>query len=229
MDTIAYELRQQFPSISPDFKNEHILRPCTNDVNSFEEYFISKDLCKYIHFIRRDVGDVYQYKGEDDLFENFTIFLESSDEYFIDHKSSLCKRQLDTHGIVYAKLNLETMLLSSNSIDQGLLVEKLWNMGNGLTILAGKYTTPDTQQSTIYYTHGGDQYTAQDEALVQKILKRSTLHAILELRYQVRPEEVERRFKEIISQLGNKWHCFRNGFIARDKLNSLREEYMKSF
>ncbi|CAF4743575.1 unnamed protein product, partial [Rotaria magnacalcarata] len=80
-----------------------------------------------------------------------------------------CKRQLDTHGLVYARLDLSTMM-SSNVIDEELLILKLWNMGEGLTTIAGQFTTDETQQSTIYHTADGNQYTAHDEALVQRIL-----------------------------------------------------------
>ncbi|CAF5010878.1 unnamed protein product, partial [Rotaria magnacalcarata] len=79
-------------------------------------------------FIRRDFGDVYQNDGNDELFENFTIFLESSAEYQINRELCTCKRQLDTHGLVYARLDLSTMM-SSNVIDEELLILKLWNMG----------------------------------------------------------------------------------------------------
>ncbi|CAF2333554.1 unnamed protein product [Rotaria sp. Silwood2] len=213
MDTIEYELHQQFPLLSSKFKNENILQPLNNNINDDQEFYICKELCPYVHFIRRDFGDVYQHSGDDKLFENFTIYLESSVEYHINHQQSTCKRELATHGIVYARLDLNTMV-SSNSIDEDLLIEKLWNMGEGLTSIAGQYTTSETQQSTNYYTHDGNKYTAQDEALVQTILKQSTLHSMLGLTNDATDDEIEQSFKHITNQLDMKWNCIRADIIS---------------
>ncbi|CAF4938319.1 unnamed protein product [Rotaria sp. Silwood1] len=224
MDTINYELHQQFPSLSVNFKNENILEPL-NNINNYEEFYICKELCPYVHFIRRDFGDVYQHNGDDKLFENFNIYLESSVEYSINYQQSICKRHLDTHGIVYARLNLNTMI-SSNSIDEDLLISKLWNMGEGLTYIAGQYTTSETQQSTNYYTSDGNTYTAQDEAIVQTILQQSTLCSMLGLRNDARDNEIEQRFNYIKQQLHAKWHCIRAGLSAREKIDAFYEQKM---
>ncbi|CAF0765697.1 unnamed protein product [Rotaria sordida] len=223
MDIIEYELRQQFPSLNSNFKNENILRPLNNNIND-DELYICQDLCPYVRFIRRDFGDVYQHNGDDELFENFTIYLESSVEYSIDHQKSTCKRQLDTHGIVYARLNLNTMI-SSNSIDENLLISKLWNMGEGLTCIAGQCTTSETQQSTNYYTFDGQEYTAQDETFVQTILNKSTLHSMLGLTNDATDDEIEQTFNCITHQLQTKWDCIRGGQSAREKIYAFYHQY----
>jgi hypothetical protein len=222
MNTIEYELHQQFPSLDPNFKNEYILKPCENDEQ--ELLFISERLCPYIRFIRRDFGDVYEYNGADPLFENFTIYLESSVEYSINKDQSTCKPALDTHGLVYARLDLSSMT-SSNIIDENLLIDKLWDMGKGLTSIAGQYTTSETQQSTNYYTSDGDIYTAEDEALIQRILKQSTLSSMLGLPRYAKNDEIKQNFQRINNQLVNKWHYIRLGTNAREKLHASYDQF----
>ncbi len=224
LNTIEYELHQQFPSLEQNFRNENILIPLENDENEFQ---ISEQLCPYITFIRRDFGDVYQYKGDDTLFENFTIYLESSVEYYIDRKQSICKPNLDTHGLVYARLDLNTMI-SSNTIDENLLISKLWDMGTGLTSIAGECTTSETQQSTNYYTPNGDMYTAEDEALIQRILKQQNLRSMLGLPHYAPSNQVKHAFDQIMNQLESKWHCLRFGANAHDKLNASYDEFIQS-
>jgi hypothetical protein len=222
MNTIEYELHQQFPSLNLNFKNENILKPFENDE---QEFYISEQLCPYIHFIRRDFGDVYQYDGDDELFENFSIYLESSVEYSINLNQSTCKPALDTHGLVYARLDLNT-IISSNRINEDLLIEKLWNMGEGLTRIAGQCTTSKTQQSTNYYTSDGDIYNAEDEALIQRILKQSTLCSMLGLPKNAHNHQIKQSFQCIDNQLAKKWRCIRSGTIACDKLNALYQQFI---
>jgi hypothetical protein len=222
MHTIIYELHQEFPLLDPNFKNENILKPFENDDQEFD---ISKQLSPYIKFIRRDFGDVYQYNGDDKLFENFTIYLESSVEYIINHNQSTCKRTLDTHGLVYARLDLNTMI-SSNTINENLLISKLWDMGNGLTSIAGECTTSPTQQSTNYYTSNGDIYTAEDEALIQRILKQSELCSMLGLTKYATNDEIKQNFHRIDNQLKTKWHIVRSGINARDKFYALYKQFL---
>jgi len=221
MNTIQYELHQQFPSLGSNFKNENILKPFENDE---QEFYISEQLCQYINFIRRDFGDVYQYNGDGELFENFSIYLESSVEYSINRSQSTCKRALDTHGLVYARLDLNT-IISSNQINEDLLIKKLWNMGEGLTRIAGEYTTSITQQSTNYYTSNGDIYTAEDEALIQRILKQPTLCSMLGLPKNANDDQIKQKFQRITNQLENKWHCIRMGTNACEKLNAFYEQF----
>lgn len=221
LDTIEYELHQQFPSLGADFRNENILTPLPHDEREFQ---ISKELCPYVSFIRRDFGDVYHYTGEDQLFEDFTIYLESSVEYAIDKNQATCKPTLDTHGLVYARLDLSTMT-SSNNIDERLLVEKLWDMGTGLTQIAGECTTPETQQATNYYTANGDMYTADDEALVQRILKQPALCGMLKLPHYAKDYRYKEEFQRVNQQLDQKWHCIHSGSIARDKLRDAYNQY----
>lgn len=223
MNTIEYELHQQFPLLDQNFQNEYILRPIEDKE---QEFYISKQLCPYIHFIRRDFGDVYQYNGTDELFENFNIFLESSVEYSVDRNTSICKPALNTHGIVYARLELNTMI-SSNTIDEDLLISKLWDMGTGLTSIAGECTTAETQQSTNYYTSNGEIYTAEDEKLIQQIYQRSNLRSMLGLPYNATNREINQNFDRIDNQLVNKWHCIRSGVNARDKLYACYEQFLK--
>ncbi|CAF3328892.1 unnamed protein product [Rotaria socialis] len=224
MATMEYELRQQFPSLSFDFKNENILQPLNNNSIDDQELSICKELCPYVNFIRRDFGDVYQNDGDDELFENFTIFLESSAEYQINREQCTCKRQLDTHGLVYARLNLNTMM-SSNGIDEELLILKLWNMGEGLTTIAGQFTTDETQQSTIYHTADGNQYTAHDEALVQRILKQSNLHSALGLNRNATDNEIVQSFNRLQDRFGTKWNSIQGGRFASEKLDTLYKNY----
>jgi hypothetical protein len=226
LNTIEYELHQQFPSLGQDFQNEYILTPLSLQ-NDEKEFKISKQLCPYINFIRRDFGDVYQYNGDDNLFENFTIYLESSVEYSIDRIQSICKPSLDTHGLVYARLDLNSMI-SSNTIDENLLISKLWDMGTGLTSIAGECTTPETQQSTNYYTNNGDTYTAEDEALVQRILKQQNLRSMLGLPHYAPSHQIQQAFDHIMNQLESKWHSIRFGPSARDKLDTYYNEFTQS-
>lgn len=221
LNTIEYELHQEFPLLDENFKNEFILNPMEN---TDQEFYISKQLCPYIQFIRRDFGDVYQYKGSDELFENFSIYLESPVEYSIDRQQCVCKPALETHGLVYAKLDLSTMI-SSNVINESLLVAKLWDMGTGLTSIAGECTTPETQQSTKYYSINGDSYTAEDEKLVQQILKQSRLCFMLGLPSYANSNQIHQDFERIDNQLANKWNFIRSGNIARDKLHTTYEQF----
>jgi hypothetical protein len=226
MNTIEYELHRQFPSIDPNFINENILQPLNNNhIHDDQEFSISKQLCPYIQFIRRDFGDVYHYTGNDELFENFTIYLESSVEYLIDYDQSTCKRELATHGLVYARLDLNTMT-SSNTINEDLLIEKLWNVSGGLTYIAGQCTTSETQQSTNYYTRDGNNYTAEDEILVQRILKQSTLFPMLGLSNNPTNDEIQQSFNRIKNQLDPKWHYIRSGERAREKLYAFYDQYL---
>ena len=224
MNTIEYELHQEFPSLDPNFKNENILQPFNNNVNDDQEFRISEQLFPYIRFIRRDFGDVYHYNGDDELFDNFTIYLESSVEYRIDRQQPTCKRELATHGLVYARLDLSTMI-SSGTINEDLLISKLWDMGTGLTTIAGQCTTSETQESTSYYTPNGEKYTAGDEALVQTILKQSTLRSMLGLSNNATNGDIEQRYNRIKNQLNTKWHCIRSGPIAQEKLATFYDEY----
>jgi hypothetical protein len=225
MNTIEYELHQQFPLLDPNFRNENILQPFNNNnMNDDQELFISKQLCPYIQFIRRDFGDVYQYEGNDQLFENFNIYLESSVEYHINYHQSTCKRELESRGLVYARLDLNTMV-SSNSLDQDLLISKLWDMGIGLTSIAGRCTTSETQQSTNYYSRDGITFNAEDETLVQTIHKQSTLYSMLGLPKYATDGDIKTSFRRITNQLQSKWHCFRCGNTARDKLYRYYEQY----
>ena len=225
MNTLEYELRQQFPSLDRNFKNEFILQPFNNNnMKDEQEFYICKQLCPYMIFIRRDFGDVYQNRDDDPLFENFTIYLESSDEYYINRQQSTCKRQLATHGIVYARLKLDTMV-STNTINEDLLVSKLWDMGNGLTCIAGQCTTSETQQATNYYTYDGHKYTAQDEALIHNIRKQSTLKSMLGLSKYATSVDIERSFNELENQLKDKWDHIKFGPSARSKLFACYERY----
>jgi hypothetical protein len=224
MNAIEYELRQEFPSLDLNFKNEFILQPFNNNIHDDQEFRISEQLFPYIRFIRRDFGDIYHYNGDDELFENFTIYLESPVEYRIDRQNLTCQRELATHGIVYARLDLNTMI-SSSTINEDLLISKLWDMGNGLTTIAGRCTTSETQESTIYYTANREKYTAGDEALVQTILKQSTLRSILGLSNNATDDDIEQSYNRIMNQLNTKWHCIRSGSIAHEKLDALYHEY----
>ncbi|UJR31700.1 hypothetical protein I4U23_019180 [Adineta vaga] len=224
MTTIEYELRQEFPNLDSNFKNENILHPINSDTDDI--FQISEQLYPYIRFIRRDFGDVYYYEGDDPLFENFTIYLESSVEYQINRNDFTCKRHLSTHGIVYARIDLNT-LMSSNVIDENLLIDKLWDMGTGLTSIAGACTTSETQQSTNYYTSNGDQFTAEDEALVQTILKQSILTSMLGLPENASSGDIEHSYHRISTQLNKKWLCFQRGLAAREKLEAFYENYLK--
>ena len=221
LDTIEYELHQQFPNLDANFRNEHLLTPIA-DVD--KELRISEQLAPYVSFLRRDFGDVYHYNGSDELFQNFTIYLESSVEYVIDRKQSICRPTLDTHGLVYARLDLATMI-SNNQIDRKLLIEKLWDMGTGLTSIAGGCTTPETQQSTNYYTANGDMYTAEDETLVQRILNSRTLFSMLGLPHYAREYRIEEEYNRINNQLHHKWNSIRSGPIARDKLSEYYDQF----
>ncbi|CAF0754605.1 unnamed protein product [Adineta ricciae] len=222
MSTIEDELRNEFPSLDVNFQNKNILRPIDNQND--ETYHVSEQLCPYVQFIRRDFGDVYHYNGTDPLFENFTIYLESPVEYRIDYATHTCKRELETHGIVYARLNLDS-LMTSNGVDEQLLIRKLWDMGTGLTSIAGECTTLKTQQSTNYYTMNGDKYTAEEERLVQRILKRSTLPAMLGLSNHADSHAIDQVYKRIMTQLESKWQCFQHGSTAHEKLACAYELY----
>ncbi|CAF1000377.1 unnamed protein product, partial [Adineta ricciae] len=224
MSTIEYELRKEFPSLDVNFQNKNILRPIDNQ--NGETYHVSEQLCPYVQFIRRDFGDVYHYNGRDTLFENFIIYLESPVEYRIDYATHTCKRELETHGIVYARLNLDS-LMTSNGIDEQLLISKLWDMGTGLTSIAGECTTSNTQQSTNYYTMNGDKYTAEDERLVQRILKGLTLPAMLGLPNHADSHGIDRIYERIMTQLEGKWKCFQHGPTAHEKLTCAYELYQK--
>lgn len=225
--TLEYELRQQFPSLGPNFTNAKILQPIDNAFADDQELYICKEFCPYVRFIRRDFGDVYTYNGDDELFQNFTIYLESSDEYHINNKESTCKRLLDSHGIVYARLHLGAMM-SSNSIEEDLLILKLWNMGEGLTTLAREFTTNETQHSTNYYTLDGNRYTAQDEIIVQTIIKQRTLQSMLGLRPHASNNDIEQKFNAIQNQLGTKWNCIKLGPQAREKLDQTYKQYVEN-
>ncbi|CAF3888433.1 unnamed protein product, partial [Adineta steineri] len=223
MKTIEYELRQQFPLLDENFQNENILRPITDNMND-NQFYISEQLFPYIKFIRRDFGDVYHYAGDNKLWENFIIYLESPVEYRIDRNELTCTRELATHGIVYARLDLNKMM-SSNTIDENLLIEKLWDMGFGLTHIAGKCTTSETQQSTNYYTTNGGKYTAEDEALVQTILKQLNLSSMLGLRNSASNNEIKQTYERIKTQLDGRWHHIRSGNMAQEKLDAFYYQY----
>ncbi|CAF0738436.1 unnamed protein product [Adineta steineri] len=223
MKTIEYELRQQFPLLDENFQNENILRPITDNMND-DQFYISEQLFPYIKFIRRDFGDVYHYAGDNKLWENFIIYLESPVEYRIDRNELTCTRELATHGIVYARLDLNKMM-SSNTIDENLLIEKLWDMGFGLTHIAGKCTTSETQQSTNYYTTNGGKYTAEDEALVQTILKQLNLPSMLGLRNSASNNEIKQTYERIKTQLDGRWHHIRSGNMAQEKLDAFYYQY----
>ena len=219
LDTIVYELRQQFPNLNESFCNENLLTPLREDD---KEMRISEQLCPYVTFLRRDFGDIYHYEGEDELFQNFTIYLESSVEYAIDRQQAMCKPSLDTHGLVYARLDLATMT-SANHFDRKLLIEKLWDMGMGLTTIVGTCTTSETQQGTNYYAPNGDMFTAEDEALVQRILKGKQLHFMLGLPHYARTYRYEEEYDKINNRLLLKWSSIRSGPLARDKLREYYE------
>lgn len=221
LDTIVYELRQQFPSLDESFSNENILTPLRPDD---KEIRICEQLCPYVTFLRRDFGDIYHYQGEDELFQNFTIYLESSVEYAGNRQDTIFKPSLDTHGLVYARLDLATMA-SANHFDRKLLIEKLWDMGMGLTKIVGTCTTPETQQGTNYYASNGEMYTTQDEALVQRILKGRELNSMLGLPHYARVYRYEEEFDRVNNQLQLKWNSIRSGPLARDKLR----EYYDAF
>lgn len=223
LDTIEYELHQQFPSLDTNFRNENLLQPIGADD---KELRIAEQLSPYVTFIRRDFGDVYHYEGADELFQNFTIYLESSVEYTIDRRESICRPTLDTHGLVYARLDLATMI-SGNDIDRKLLIEKLWDMGMGLTNIAGNCTTAETQQGTNYYTINGDTFTAEDEALVQRILKGRNLRFMLGLPHYAPMHLIHKEYDRITNQLHIKWNLIRSGPIARDKLRENYEEFFR--
>ena len=222
MNTIEYEINQQFPLLDGNFKNENILKPIGNEEQAFA---ICEQLCPYVNFIRRDFGDIYHYNGTDELFENFTIYLESSVEYNIDRAQSTCQRSLDTHGLVYARLDLDTMI-SSNEIDQDLLIDKLWDMGIGLSSIAGRCTTSETQQSTNYYTKTGEMYNADDEKLVQNILKKPTLRYMLSLSAYAPQNLIKEKYDRITNQLKNKWEYIPQGSVALEKLSAFYEAFI---
>lgn len=180
----------------------------------------------YVRYIRRDFGDIYDYQGNDEIFENFTIFLETSVEYSIDRSKPLCRRSFDAHGLVYARLDLNTMIASNQINDEKLLIDKLWDMGIGLTDLAGKCTTSDAQQSTNFYTSNGSKYTVEDEVLVQNILKSVNLFAMLSLPDYATNDEIKCEFNRIDNQLKTKWNLISKGVTARDKLNTFYEQFM---
>lgn len=213
-ENIVYELQQQLPELDQNFKNEHILTP---NEHSEHKFSISEQLYPYIRYIRRDFGDIYHYQGTDELFENFTIYLEASVEYSIDRSKAICRRTFDTHGLVYARLNLDTMISSNEITDEELLIEKLWDMGKGLTDLAGKCTTSDTQQSTKFYTPNGGNYTTEDEVLVRNLLKCSTIHSMLKLPDCATVDEIKSEYNRIDNQLQTKWNCIPKGPVARDR------------
>ena len=223
---IEHELRQQLPSLADTFQNVHILRPADSHSEDHRDFHISEQLCPYIQFIRRDFGDVYQYDGDDNIFENFTIFLESSTEYRINRRQFTCQRELDTHGLVYARLNLGTML-TDNEIDPNFLAWKLWDMGIGLTNMAAECTTSETQQSTNYYTADGSTYSAEDEAIVQTICKQTTLPSMLGLPSDTTDDQIENRFQRLMTQLAIKWISIRSGPFARDRLVAAHQEHFK--
>ena len=225
-ESIENQLRQQFPSLSDAFQNAHILRPADSNVEDHRDFHISEQLCPYIHFIRRDYGDVYQYDGDDETFANFTIFLESSTEYQIDHRQFTCRRHLDTRGLVYARMNLSTML-SDNQVDSDFIAWKLWDMGIGLTTIAGECTTSETQQATNYYTADGSNYNAEHEAIVQIICKQIELPAMLGLTPDATDDLIETHFQRIITQLGDRWKYIRSGQYAHDRLVTAHEKYFQ--
>jgi hypothetical protein len=216
-ENIEKELRQQFPSLSDEFRNANILKPADSNAEDRQDFHISEQLCPYIRYIRRDFGDVYQYDGNDDTFDNFTIFLESSIEYGIDHRRFTCRRELDTHGIVYGRLNLSTMLVD-NEIDSDFLAWKLWDM-------AGQCTTAETQQATNYYTPDGSNYSAEDEAIVQRICTQPTLSSMLGLAPDASDDQLEADFQRMTAQFGDRWKYIRSGPFARGRLITAHQEY----
>lgn len=223
-ESIEEQLRRQFPSLSDAFKNAHILRPADSNAEDHRDFHISEQLCPYVQFIRRDYGDVYQYDGDDDIFKNFTIFLESSTEYQINRRQFTCQRQLDTHGLVYARMNLSTMLVN-NEIDSNFIAWKLWDMAMGLTNIAGECTTPETQQATNYYAADGSNYNAEHKAIVQTICKHTKLPSMLGLTPDATADQVEAHFQRILTQLGDRWKYIRSGQFAHDRLVAAHQEY----
>ena len=117
--------------------------------------------------------------------------------------------------------------MTSNGIDEQLLIRKLWDMGTGLTSIAGECTTLDTQQSTNYYTTNGDKYTAEEERLVQRIFKQFTLPAMLGLPNHAASHTIDQSYEHIMNQLASKWQCFQHGSTAREKLTCAYELYQK--
>jgi hypothetical protein len=119
-------------------------------------------------------------------------------------------------------------MISSDSIDEDLLISKLWDMGTGLTSIAGECTTSETQQSTNYHTYNGGTYTAEDEAIVQRILKQPDLRSMLGLPRYAPSGQIQEIFDRIMNQLESKWHVIRNGQGARDKLNTTYDQFVQS-
>lgn len=224
--TIEYELRQQFPKLDDTFTNAQILHPAPN--SNGDTLYISEQLFPYVKFVRRDFGDVYHFNGNDDLLEDFTIYLESSVEYRLDPDDKTCKRELDTFGIVYARLNLSS-LMHGNTVDKDRLVDKLWEMGIGLTDIASECTTPVTQQSTNYYTRNGERFTAEDEAIVQRIMLQSSLRPMLDVPRYAKRAVIEERYHALLDHLNAKWHYLPRGLAALDKLTTAYENYLKEF
>ena len=219
-NTIEGELHHRFPSLGFDFKNEHILQPMPNSSHQNETFKICEQLCPYVRYIRRDFGDVYSYDGTDPLFEHFSIYFESSVEYSVNSHTSTCRRYFETHGLVYARLDLQSMM-NSGSIDEDLLARKLWDMGQGLSVIAGECTTSESQRGTTYHASDGTTYTAEDFALVQTILREETLPAMLGLTRHATDDEIAVRLQCVKNQLNSKWNFILNGRHACEKLDKL--------
>jgi hypothetical protein len=117
-------------------------------------------------------------------------------------------------------------MISSNTIDEDLLILKLWDMGTGLTSIAGQYTTSDTQQSTNYYTNNGEMYTAEDEKLVQRIRQQPNLCSMLGLPNNATNEQIKENFNRLDNQLNTKWHCVKCGNAAREKLYTFYDQFI---
>jgi hypothetical protein len=98
-------------------------------------------------------------------------------------------------------------------------------MSGGLTYMAGQCTTSETQQSTNYYTPDG-KYTAEDEILVQRILKKPVLPLMLGLTNHATDDEIKQSYDRITNQLDPKWHYIPSGNNARDKLYDNFNRYL---
>ncbi|CAF1010321.1 unnamed protein product [Didymodactylos carnosus] len=250
-ETIMKDLNQHFPN--NHFSTEFVLKPV--DEKDPQDYYIPESLCPYINFIRRDFGDVYEYRGTDPLYKNFQICVQSSTEYKIDRQENICAPELDTHGIVYALLDLKPMvrsILSSASLQSNAavlnttstssikslassissplnldhVVSKLWRMGNWLTKLAGDCTSPDVQKCTNYYTKDGVSYTAEDEAMIQTINTESSIYTMLNLNNSATFENVQNAYQERCNQLDSKWNILYNGLKAKQKLDGYYRSYI---